>query len=95
MKIKMKKLQGQLSANADRRMSMEDIASATGIDAAALFNMSSGKTKSIRLEYLDALCAISGLTPGELLEAEPVTLPLPAIRPDRRGAQVGQKTKED
>lgn len=93
MRLKINEAKGRL-ADQGKRVSLNDIAEATGINTTTLDNISTGRIKEIRLDYIDALCAYFGVTAGELIQAEPVTLPLALnIRPDRHGAKVGQRTK--
>ena len=80
-------------ADRGERVTLEEIAKATGIDMSAIYNIAAGKPMRLRPEYIDALCAFFGIKVGDLLEEEPITLPLPPARPDRRGVRVGEKTK--
>lgn len=75
--------------------SMESVAEGTGIDQRTLEKMVAKEIKLYRREYIDALCAFFECTPNDLIEVEPVKLPLKLdIRPDRHGVRVGEKTRE-
>lgn len=93
MKIRFRELQGKM-ADDGKPSSQAAIAEMTGLDKKTLLNISIGNFTSIKAVYIDALCAISGMTPGQLIEVEPITLPLPPFRPDRKGARVGEFTKQ-
>lgn len=93
MKIRFKEMQGRM-ADDGKPSSKAAIASMLGINERTITNIVTGNMENIRGAYIDALCAISGMTPGELIEAEPVTLPLTSKRPDRIGARVGERTKD-
>lgn len=81
-------------AERGEQISLRDIEDATGISRKALTEISKGRVRRIIPEYVDALCAYFGVGAGDLVEVEPVTLPLKLnIRPDRHGAIVGQRTK--
>ena len=93
MIIRLNELKGRL-ADAGRRVTLDDIATGTGINRTTLDNIIAGKLKEWRGDYIDALCAYFGVTAGDLIQAEPITLPLSLnIRPDRHGARVGERTK--
>ena len=49
----------------------------------------------LRGELLDALCVVLQCTACDLVVNEPVTLPLPPTRPDRRGQKIGTITNPD
>ncbi len=71
------------------------IAEATGIDQRTLEKMASKEIKLYRRDYIDALCMFFECTPNDLIEIEPVELPLKLdLRPDRHGVRVGEKTKK-
>lgn len=94
MQILINRLRGALIAEG-KRASMQTIADATGIDRNRLTKMANGQVKEIRLDYIDALCAFFGVTAGEVVQADPVALPLRLnLRPDRAGHKVGDKTKK-
>lgn len=94
MYLKLGKLRGEL-ADRDLPASMEAVALGTGIDQRALEQMAAKKMKLYRREYIDALCAFFECTPNDLIEVEPVELPLKLeIRPDRHGVRVGKKTRK-
>lgn len=93
MIIKLNELKGR-KADQGERVTLDDIAEGTGINRRTLDNLAAGRISEPRSEYLDALAVYFGVTPNELIEFEPVKLPLTLnIRPDRRGAKVGQQTK--
>jgi DNA-binding Xre family transcriptional regulator len=76
-------------------ISLQDIEDATGISRKALTEISKGRTRRLIPEYVDALCAFFGVEAGDLIQAEPVKLPLQLnMRPDRHGQRVGEKTKQ-
>lgn len=94
MQILLNKLRGQQVAEG-KRGSLAAIADATGINRNTLTEISKGRLKTLRPEYIDALCAYFGVSACELVEAEPIALPVAFnIRPDRAGHRVGDKTKE-
>lgn len=93
MKLRLMALQARMAEKRGKRVSVRIIAADLGVSPASLFNMSTGKIKSFRGEYIDAICAYAGMTPGELLEAEPATWPLAAVRPDRKRSHVGERTR--
>lgn len=94
MYLKLGKLRGELS-DKSRPASIEAVAIGTGIDQRALEQMAAKKMKLYRREYIDALCTFFECTPNDLIEVEPVELPLKLeIRPDRHGVRVGRKTKK-
>ena len=93
MRLKINLLKAKM-ADEGKRITLDDIADGTGINRRTLDNIVAGRYNEIRYDYIDALCAYFGVTAGELIQAEPVTLPLALnIRPDRHGAKVGQRTK--
>ncbi len=93
MIFRLNALRGEM-ADRGKKNSLEEISSATGISRKALTELSKGRVRCPRPEYIDALCAYFNVGVGELIEAEPVTLPLKLnVRPDRRGARVGEKTR--
>lgn len=90
MIIRLNALRGEL-ADRGRKISLDELAEATGIDKKTLIRLGKGRVKSLRPEYIDALCAYFDVGTGELLEAEPIDLPLRLnIRPDRAGKRVGE-----
>ena len=93
MKIKLSELRGRL-ADRGEGVSLQEVEEATGISRKALTKISKGRMNILRPEYIDALCTYFDIDAGELVEAERVSLPLDLnIRPDRHGAQVGEKTR--
>lgn len=68
------------------------IAKETGIRKQTLMALSSQHLEFWKPEYAEPLCAFFGITIDKLLTIE---LPIQAIRPDRKGARVGEKTKEE
>ena len=92
MKIRFREMQGRM-ADDGKPSSQEEIAKMLGVGRRTITSIALGEMKNVSGLYIDAFCAISGMTPGELIEAEPVTLPLTSKRPDRIGARVGERTK--
>jgi len=69
-----------------------DIASGTGIRMAVLLKIAKGEPRTIRPEYLDALCSYFGVGAGELMTPDEVELPLRMnLRPDRKGKKIGER----
>jgi DNA-binding Xre family transcriptional regulator len=94
MRLKINELRGRM-ADQGRSVSLQDVEDATGISRAALTEISKGRARRLIPEYIDALCVFFGVEAGELVEAEPVQLPLSLnIRPDRRGQRVGTRTRK-
>jgi len=92
MLLRLNEIRGRM-ADQGRSLSLQMIAEGTGISRQTLTEMCKGRLKTYRPEYVDALCAFLGVSAGELVQAEPIRLPLQLrIRPDRRGARVGEKT---
>lgn len=95
MILRLNEIKGRMADRGEHH-TLDQIATGTGINRRVLADISSGNCATIRLDYIDALCTYFGVTAGELIQAEPVTLPLALnIRPDRHGAKVGQRTKPD
>lgn len=93
MKVHLQKLKGEISDREKRHIPWSEVAEATGIRKITLMAMAKGTHTVWRPEYIDALCTYFGTTASELITSETIELPIPAIRPDRAGARVGQKTK--
>lgn len=94
MRLRINELRGRM-ADQGRSVSLQEIEDATGISRKALTEISKGRVRRLIPEYVDALCAYFEVEAGELIEADPVDLPLDLnIRPDRRGARVGQRTRK-
>lgn len=94
MIFRLNALRGEL-ADRGRKTSMEEIAQATGISRKTLTELSKGRLRLMRPEYIDALCAYFDVETCDLIKAEPVKLPLHLdIRPDRKGVRLGQRTKK-
>lgn len=90
MRTRIDELKGRM-ADDGRRVTWEEMSAATGIRMATLLEISKGRLKQWRPEYIDALCAYFGVEVGDLLIADPVALPLELnLRPDRRGKRVGE-----
>lgn len=90
MRTRINELKGRM-ADRGKRATWEEISQATGIRMATLLEISRGRLKQWRPEYIDALCAYFGVEVGDLLIADPVDLPLELnLRPDRRGKKVGE-----
>ncbi|MCC2626166.1 MAG: transcriptional regulator [Burkholderiales bacterium] len=56
---------------ARRKMKLQDLAQHVGITPANLSILKNGKAKAIRLETLNAICAVLECQPGDLLRFEP------------------------
>lgn len=85
MQIRIRELKTELRRRG-LRLTWADIESGTGIRNTTLFAMDNGTAKTIRPEYLDALCQYFDVGIEELLKPESVDLPLDLnIRPDRKG----------
>lgn len=89
MQSNFKQLQKRLKANG-QPFSVDEIARLTGISTTTLDKIATGKLIQWSDRHIDALCAVFGCTAGELLQAEPVALPLPPARPDRKGIRIGE-----
>jgi DNA-binding Xre family transcriptional regulator len=82
------------ATEAGRRLTWQQIADGTGIRKPTLFRLARSESRTIRPEYIDALCTFFGVTPGELMTADMVKLPLNlGIRPDRKGKLIRQRVK--
>lgn len=53
---------------AKRKMSLTELSERIGITMSNLSILKTGKAKAIRLETLDAICAVLECQPGDLLE---------------------------
>lgn len=53
---------------ADRKISLQDLASKVGITNANLSNLKTGKVSAIRFSTLDAICKELNCQPGDILE---------------------------
>lgn len=72
-----------------RPLSLRAVSEGTGIDLRTMENISTGNIKMWRAEYIDALCTFFECTPGDLIAADVVELPMSLVlRPDRRGKPV-------
>lgn len=90
MKIRLLEVRAQ-RGEGGRPLSLRAVSVGTGIDLRTLENISAGNIKTLRLEYIDALCKFLRCTAGDLLMAEDVDLPLELnLRPDRHGKPVRQ-----
>jgi putative transcriptional regulator len=69
-------------ALARRKMSLTELSEAVGITLANLSVLKTGKAKAIRFSTLEAICRALDCQPGELLEFDASTLPLPADYPE-------------
>ena len=56
---------------AQRKMSVGDFAEAVGITAANVAVLKNGRAKAIRFTTLEAICAVLGCQPGDILTWEP------------------------
>ncbi len=93
MRVHLNELRGRLADREGHHIGWEEVAQAVGIRRNTLIAMAKGTHTVWRPEYIDALCTYFGATASELITSEAIELPIPAIRPDRAGARVGQKTK--
>ena len=55
----------------DRRMTLTELAEKIDITLANLSILKTGKARAIRFSTLEAICAVLGCQPGDLLEFEP------------------------
>jgi hypothetical protein len=94
VKIRFKEMQGRMASDG-KPSTQEEIAQILGVGRGTIAAIVAGHIVNIPGVYIDAFCQISGMTVGELIDTEPVTLPLPSKRPDRRGKPFGAKTKEE
>lgn len=99
MQWKLNELRGKL-ADQGRPVALEAIATATGISRQTLTEISKGRLRVLRPEYVDALSTYFAHELGvtvddiQIVRAEPVALPLDLnIRPDRAGRRVGEKAR--
>lgn len=53
---------------ADRKMQLNDLASAVGISVVNLSNLKTGKVKAIRFSTLNAICQALECQPSDILE---------------------------
>jgi DNA-binding Xre family transcriptional regulator len=82
------------ATEAGRRLTWQEIADGTGIRKPMLFRIAQNQARTIRPEYIDALCTFFGVTTNELITAEPIDLPLNlGIRPDRKGKLIRSRAK--
>lgn len=94
MRLRINQLKAQW-ADQGKRVTLDDIAAGTGINRRTLDNIIAGRYNEIRGDYIDALCAYFHVEAGNLVQAEPVTIPLSiSIRPDRHGKRVGEAGDE-
>lgn len=55
---------------ADRKISLNELASRVGISNVNLSNLKNGKVKAIRFSTLEAICEVLDCQPGDILEFE-------------------------
>ena len=55
----------------ERRMTLTELSERVGITVANLSILKTGKAKAIRFSTLEAICAVLGCQPGELLVHDP------------------------
>ena len=67
---------------ADRKMSLNDLAANVGISNVNLSKLKTGKVSAIRFSTLDGICRVLDCQPGDILEYEPETLPVPQTEQD-------------
>lgn len=53
---------------ADRKISLNELASRVGISNVNLSNLKTGKVKAVRFSTLDAICDVLDCQPGDILE---------------------------
>lgn len=53
---------------ADRKMSLNELASRVGISNVNLSNLKTGKVKAVRFSTLNAICGVLDCQPGDILE---------------------------
>lgn len=99
MRIRLNEYKGR-AADHGKRVSNEDVAVGTGISLRTVERISAGQMTEIRGEYIDAISTYFAelfdvdVSEIDLVVPDPVDLPLDLnIRPDRRGARVGQRTR--
>ena len=80
MKFKLSEMKAQRSRDLDVRLTWPEIEAATGVPRNMLIAMDKGSAKQGRPTYIDALAAYFGVGLTELVELEPVALPLPDVR---------------
>ena len=85
-----KKLRGQ-----GIKLSDTAIAQAIGVKRDTIAILKASDRLRVSGELLDALCVVLQCTACDLVVNEPVTLPLPPTRPDRRGQKIGTITNPD
>lgn len=91
MRFHLHSLKGK-ATESGRRITWQDIADGTGIRKPTLLNIANGRSRTIRPEYIDALCAYFEVPVGDLLSADEIDLPLELnLRPDRRGKRFGER----
>lgn len=56
---------------ADRGVDLGELATAAGLTPAQFSRVTHGRTKTIRLELLDRLCATLKCSPGDLIKFQP------------------------
>ena len=81
-----------------RDLTWDQLAAETGIGKPTLHKLAHGKSKSIRLEHLDALCTYFRVPIGDLLIADIVAVPLqpdPALQARARKAAAGRGSDDE
>ncbi len=56
---------------ADRKISLQELASKVGITNANLSNIKTGKINAIRFSTLNSICEVLNCQPGDILEYQP------------------------
>lgn len=56
---------------ADRKISLNELASSVGITNVNLSNLKTGKMRGVRFETLNAICKVLDCQPGDLFEYVP------------------------
>ena len=67
---------------AKRKMSLNELSEKVDLTLSNLSILKTGKAKAIRFSTLEAICRALDCQPGELLEFDASTPPLPADQPE-------------
>lgn len=85
MKVKIDELKLEIFRKTGNKITGAELSESVGISLPTLISLNSGRYKTIKPEYVDALCTYFDCKIEELLEIEPVQLPLQLnLRPDKR-----------
>ena len=58
---------------ADRKMSLNELATKVGLSVVNLSNLKTGKVRAVRFSTLEAICQVLDCQPGDILEYQPET----------------------